>query len=98
MNIAPLGVRLTHHTLVRRSHEHRALHGVSRAWHAAGHTAVVAGAVVAGLRRRVCPPLSIDIAKLFTLSRSVPTFLPTDRERERKRFLIVRKLNFLCFQ
>ena len=37
-------VRITH-----RSHEHRALHGVSRAWHAAGHTAVVAGAVVAEL-------------------------------------------------
>jgi len=30
-------------------HEHRALHGVSRAWHAAGHAAVVAGGVVAGL-------------------------------------------------
>jgi hypothetical protein len=52
----------SHHTLVRRSHEHRALHGVSRAWHAAGHTAVVAGAVVAGLRRRVGPPFRAGVA------------------------------------
>ena len=39
--------------MVRRSHEHRALHGVSRAWHAAGHAAVVAGAVVAGLSAEI---------------------------------------------
>jgi len=59
--------------IVRLSHEHRALHGVSRAWHAAGHTAVVAGAV----------PSSVDIAQLLALSQSLPTSQPTER-RERK--------------
>src|SRR5262245_16234325 len=35
--------------LVRRSHEHRALHGVFRAWPAAGHVAGVVGGLPAGL-------------------------------------------------
>ena len=33
------------------AHEHRAIHGVSRAWAAAGHAVVVAGAVVVWLSK-----------------------------------------------
>src|SRR5262249_30247165 len=83
--------------MVRRSHEHRALHGVSRAWHAAGHAAVVADAVVAGLRRTVCPPSSIDIAQLLALARAVPTIQPTKRQKRKARYLARRNLLSHCF-
>ena len=52
--------------IVRRSHEHHALSRCRLAFRSVGE---VAGAVALGLRlvlrRTKCPPLCIDIAKLF---------------------------------
>src|SRR6516164_3673973 len=64
---------------------------------ASRHPAVVAGAVVAGLRRRVRPPSIIDIVELFALARTVPTNQPTKRKRKERDFLRCNNLFFLLF-
>src|SRR5215813_5505984 len=68
-----LGLALAR-VIEHRSHEHRALHDVSRAWHAAWpaaeHAVLVADDVVLG---RGGPPSFIDVAELSALAALVPT-------------------------
>ena len=79
--------RITH-----RSHEHRALHGVSRAWHAAWYAVVVAGGVAVRLSPltmqggeiiRHCP---LKPLRNLLPSQTYPPFNPTKSKdgKERK--------------
>jgi hypothetical protein len=81
-----------------RSHEHRPLRRLLLRWPACWPCAVVVCPVAARLRRRPCPPPTIDIARLVQGLLFLPTFLPTRREKRKKGRSFAGNLFSLLFQ